>query len=503
MKHLLKYTWNQQKTILVIKNLCFNLIMRMNIFSSFYKKKNSTKNSAHPIHIYSRNKGSAAIILSLMVSGAVLSTIFHSQKNIDWFISSTEQSQEVWENHLTTKYGFTLGGYLVANNLILCKEGGWQDTAAFCKWNTDDSTVQLSEYNLEQPTVTTVDGRDVLTFEGQIDEPTLNNGEPLNYTISFDLVNWKDPNIQGLIGEIPKYTCRDTQTLEMISGACSTTPPDQEQCTNPEGNPISNSVCEYIEEVDQDFYIVLMLVKPAQVQQAHHAGIRRPLAHITTVLEGNAKCNMTCAAVDTGQRYPECRGEFQPPTGEERATLSLEITNHGPGAIYSLSFLKTQISVEKDKDGNPVSKFYKVTRNLLEAQEYLLPGKTSIPFTDTVTCLEEVRYSINGLPVRLLAFALPMIRDINVHAQPFMSLTYGMGSLLSPVGVCVENKFDGDGNRKQIKGNCGNTYSVDQTCGNGGVCLYPHIEPRRIFYPTAESINLDYITSVIRFVSPH
>ena len=54
------------------------------------RKNNFSINHSHPIHAYSRKTGSAAIILSLMVSGAVLSTIIHSQKSIDWFISNTE-----------------------------------------------------------------------------------------------------------------------------------------------------------------------------------------------------------------------------------------------------------------------------------------------------------------------------------------------------------------------------------------------------------------------------
>ena len=513
--------------------------MRMNIFASFYKKKSSTKNSAHPIHIYSRNKGSAAIILSLMVSGAVLSTIFHSQKNIDWFISRTEQSQEAWENHLTIKYGFTLGGYLVANNLILCKEGGWENTTASCKWNTKDSTVTVGSYNLEEPKVITVDGKDVLTFEGEVKEPTLNNGEPLEYTISFDLVSWKDPNIKNIIGDIPSYTCRNTNTLEMIpDGSC--TPPDQKQCKK-DNKFISDSVCEYIEEADQDYYIVLISVKPkAEGQQAHYAGIRRPLAHVITSLESNAKCELTCAASDTSQSYPECRGEFQPPSGEELSNLKMKITNNGPGAIYALSLLREQVSQvewEKDNKGNlvkdnnnnpiPVT-MYKVTGDLLERiqpkKEVLLPGE-HIDVDDRVTCTEEVKYRITSQTTIITVragrgtprgqFRVNIASgSVNVHAQPFMSLSYTIGSLLTPIGICVERDVDTMGNRKQIPGSCNNQYSVGTSCGSGGVCLYPNIEPRRVFYPkkaeqstvlqkTVITKTFNFITTIVRYISPH
>ncbi len=492
-----------------------------------------------PTHYFSKKAGSAAIILSLMVSGAVLSTIFHSQKSINWFLSNIELNKEDWESHLTAKYGFTLGGYLVANNLVLCKETGWKDTTALCKWNTYDSTIRLQDYNLSSPALTKVAGKDILTIEGQIkNEPTLNGGKPLNYTIQFNLVNWKDSYIQNLIGEIPTAVCRHKKTLKMIPGKC--TPPNQQKCVDEGTNaPIPNSVCEYIKEADQDFYIVLVAVKSeGEKQEFHHAGIRRPLSHVTMALESNAKCELTCASSDTGYRYPECRGEFVPPSGKEYSNLQMKLTNNGPGVIYALSLLREQTSiVEKDKKGDPL-KFYQVTDDLLErdGKEVVHPGESFI-VQDRVTCTEKVRYKItsqtttieiNNSPFPLNRVPRGQFRgvnpftststtsssSINVHAQPLMSLTYRVGSLFTPIGICVERSTDSFGNRKQIPGSCNNQYSVNTSCGSGGVCLYPHIEPRRVFYPkkVEQSVTLqstvtvktfDFLTTIVRYIPPH
>ncbi|MDE0120031.1 MAG: hypothetical protein OXM55_08510 [Bdellovibrionales bacterium] len=475
-----------------------------------------------PTHYFSNKAGSAAIILSLMVSGAVLSTIFHSQKNINWFISKTELSKEDWEAHLTVKYGFTLGGYLVANNLVLCKETGWKDTTALCKWNTSDSTVQLQDYNLSSPVLTKVAGKDTLTMAGQIkNEPTLNNGEPLNYTIQFDLVNWKDSYIKTLIGDIPTSVCRNKKTLKVIPGKCVS--PHQDKCIDDKNAPINNSVCEYIKEADQDFYIVLISVKSeGKNQVAHHAGIRRPLAHVIVTLESSAKCELTCAASDTGQRYPECRGEFVPPSGQDYSTLRMKLINKGPGSIYSLSMLREQVSrLEKDQHGNPL-KFYQVTDNLLEREdkEVIHPGESFI-VQDKVTCMDEVQYKITSQTITTTRRGNPRVTStttssgsVNVHAQSFMSLSYTLGSLTTPIGICVESSADADGNRKQIPGTCNNQYSVNTPCGSGGVCLYPHIEPRRVFYPkmleksvtlkgTVTVKSFDFLTTIVRYISPH
>ena len=474
---------------------------------------------------FSKKSGSAAIILSLMVSGAVLSTIFHSQKSINWFISNTELSRENWEKHLISKYGFTLGGYLVANNLILCKEKGWKDTTALCKWNTSDNKVQLRDYNLNSLELTKISGRDVLSIKGQIkDEPTLNNGEPLNYTIQFDLVNWKDSYIQTLIGEIPTSICRNKQTLKMINGSCTS---PQEKCVDENNVAISNSVCEYIKEADQDFYIVLVSVKPeGDDQEIQYAGLRRPLSHVVMTLESNAKCGLTCATSDTGNRYPECRGEFLPPSGEDYSTLRMKLINDGPGSIYVLSLLREQTSKrEKDQHGKPL-KFYKVTHDLLEREgkEVLHPGEHFI-VQDTVACTEEVKYNITSQTTTITVrgsrgtpsgqFRRTSVNsNINVHAQPLMSLEYKVGSLITPVGICVERNTDISGNRKPISGSCPNQYSVNTSCGSGGVCLYPHIEPRRVFYPKTleKSIDIDgkvivksfnFLTTIVRYISPH
>ncbi len=504
---------------------------------------------------FSTKKGSASIILAAMLSGSILSTIFYSQQNAGWFLSNTEEHQKELSDQLTIKYAFTLGGYLVANNLILCRENGWESSKKLCKWNNDQQ-ISLSEFALTNPTYSKVDGRNIMTFTGTLPSSIGKH----KYKIKFDLVNWKD--YKHFIGDIPNAICRNKDNLEIIpEGRCSDK--QQYQCKDAKENDISNSVCEYISSMDEDYYIVLMSVTPVRKDaQTVHAGIRRPLAHITVQTEGNPNCKLTCTSSITAYRYPECRGEFQPPTSKDYAVVRIKIFNHGPGTLYSLSLLREEISATEvqrdpntnkpilDDDGLPVRmKYISVTEDYLAGtQQALHPGQSML-VENQMACHNEVKYNIVSsfeTTVRTQIAAVqrgapwsgtpppvpsPQVIDstvsdevtfsssVNIHAQDYSALAYMIDSIETPTGVCVENTAPP---RKQIAGSCPTKYSTNQSCGpnNKGICLYSHIEPRRLFFPeesktdfislkkstTTYNFNLNvkrFITVLIRVFYPH
>ena len=488
-------------------------------------------------------RGSAAIVLSLMVSTAVLSTIFHSQKSIDWFLSSQEQSQFAWVNEFISKYGVTLGGYLVANNLILCREEGWDgDSNLLCKWNEEtEEEYHFSKFNLKNKTTKTVGNKTLLSFTGTINEEVLSARIAKSFTIDFDLVNWKDTDIQGLIGTMPDSLCRDKTTLQVISGTCPSHPPAPNiSCKDSSNQDISNSECEYISPVDRDYYIVLISVKPVETSQAGdtvktvYAGIRRPLAHIKVTVVEQAKCGLICASAVANQVYPECRGEFQPPTGEEYSSVKMQVLNQGPGALYSLSLLKQNIPLNQNREPIPDSTHYTVTDDVLKraSAQVLLPGK-SIVFQDTVHCNDAINYQlktetkvVQGPRARRwwrtpspsgftgLDTEKSPTKSINMHGQPFMQVDYTMGSMDTPTGVCIKNA---NGFNEVIEGdnlcNNNNEYRPNTTCGqnNEGVCRYPHIEPRRKFGRIQSSTQVkqsktlvqEEAVTVILYIPPH
>ena len=252
-----------------------------------------------------QKKGSAAIILSLIVSGAILSTIYLSQQSVNSFLSTESKTGEDWEYNFVAKNGMVLGAYLVSNNLILCKEAGWDGHGALCKWN-DVSSKQLSEFTglSNQPVVKTRDGKKILSIKAKLDKGVINNPikaeqMDIEYELTFDLVNWKDVSISSLIGEIPTGVCRNSDMTMRESGSCASM--DHIQCKDSSDNDIPNTVCEHIAGLDQDYTIVLISVTTPLNNDANkrtlYAGLRRPFAvPLVEIQEPGPICELSCAS---------------------------------------------------------------------------------------------------------------------------------------------------------------------------------------------------------------
>ncbi len=474
-----------------------------------------------------KKSGSAAIILSLVVSASVLSTIFISQRSANWFLSSQAKNIEDWEHAFVSQTAMAIGGYLISNNLVLCKEGGWENYDAKCKWN-NESSMNLSEFNLRSKTVWQPEGGGdkVLSFKGTVDEDVIDNPQSdagdIDYRITFDLVNWKETSVQNLIGEIPQSVCRDGTTMSIREGDCPL--PVVDKCKD-NGVDIPNSICEYISDNDEDYTIVLISVqvpfdKPASTV---YAGVRRPLSiPKVAIIPPGPVCRLTCAG-SIAASLPECRGEFLPPTGEDNfSVVNVQVTNEGPGAIYALSLLR------KDTYKSDDSIRYSGTgRNLLELEhvkkEVFLPGE-HFTFEDYIDCEDSVSYTFSFERIRVgrnpvwqggaVNLGTSVYKRVNVHAQPFMEIHYGLFSLSNPVGACMVLDEDNP-MMKPVEVEettaCPNTRSLDQTCGDGGAgeCYYSHIEPRRNYVSGSKSYEIKKehtdikSGSVVRFLSPH
>ena len=472
---------------------------------------------------FSSRTGSAAIILSLVASGTVLSTIFHTQKTLTWFLSTQSENTEEWQLQLVAKYGLATGSYLIANNLILCKEDGWANSSlSKCQWNLF-SEINFEKFGFEKlETITINNDEKVLRLTGAVTNE-IPNLESKDYTISFNLVNWRDTSIRNLIGEIPDVLCRNTRdntggafnirTDLTCDSPDSPTKDSKNRCKNSAENPQDNTVCDYISNVDQDYYIVLMSVEQ-EGSPALHAGIRRPLSSVKVEVVTQARCSLACPSSITPQGHNECRGEFVPSTGNQTSTLEVKVTNNGPGTLYSLSLLRTDTPKNKDinvnndlddiitiHDAAPLPTTHKVTPEILSSnnREYLMPGEYMI-FEDTVECRDSISYTVGRSG------------NINIHSEVFMTISYEQGSMKHPTGVCMNNEGEGI----QIKEDDSSATSCPQnyqasgdscgTTGQTGTCHYPRVEPRRLFTPfNAASMDLvgTNIDVPIPFDPPH
>ena len=155
-----------------------------------------------------KKKGSAAIILSLMVSGGVLSTIYFSQNIVNWFVSSQDRNMEDWEYAFVSQLALNTASYLISHNIVLCKKKGWNGINTLCKWNEDGTwnadgntdTITPGDFNMEKEKYNE-NGKHIFSLVGTVDQKVKDiidnpHYDTIKYRITFDLVDWKDNSIK-------------------------------------------------------------------------------------------------------------------------------------------------------------------------------------------------------------------------------------------------------------------------------------------------------------------
>lgn len=445
-------------------------------------------------------RGFATILLSLMVSGSVLTTIYFTQKAAVGFLSDMSQSLEEWEKFLVNDSAQKLATYLVASNLVLCREGGWQGKSVDCKWNTTSGVANPSEFNLSKPT----DSTEGFSLNGYI----LVEGDKKKYKMTFDLVNWTDTSIENLIGEIPNYVCRNSANMSIVLGAeCpdyDTLPDDNKnnQICQKNGVDKSGTHCEYMKPLDGDYYIVLVKIEvPYEdpVSKLRHvytslSGIRRPLSMVVfkSIVSGK-RCSRSCHVGGTLAFVPDCRDDTIPTPDQTDysglASKIVTIRNEGPGALYKLSLVSTKRDVTDD------SQKIGVTPDIISGanKEVLFPGET-LSMEHFYECpmivQDEVVYgtsSTEGPTHTVRNSMVPFARlgyHIHVDVSALGSCYTSAGKTLSASGSNVEVVLPMRNEAEHLHSIDCNPDKVkdDTACKNaGGFCQYVDIEPRRLF----------------------
>ena len=450
------------------------------------------------VKVIDKNQGSAAVILSLMVSGGVLSTIYFTQKMTGGFLSEHSQSLEEWEKHLVTESAQTLAAYLVANNLILCRQEGWTGKQSKCKWSTVPKTEKFSDFHLSEEK----DSTEGLSYKGKYN---LDNKEK-EYKVTFQLVDWRSTSIESLIGDVPEGVCRNKNTLEVISDASciryeDSTDPTNQLCQK-EGADVPDTLCEYIRRVDGDYWIVLTKVEvdykdPISEKDLTHtalSGIRRPLSSVKfgAVITGR-KCSLSCNIGTVVNPFPGCRGSVDVPKEEGKytgkASNIISVKNEGPGAIYSISLLRESVGLTGLEDSYQEDVVSDLVKEARATEQVFLPGET-VRFEYFYDCPIEVRrstvYKVGEERVEVTSST----RDI-----PYESFLYSLSfSANNPVGVCYKSGVTLDLPEKTheevdfVTMNSPRLASASSSCtlgatacGTGGSCRFAGLEPARTF----------------------
>ncbi len=301
------------------------------------------------------NQSGNVILPALMIAGVIGVTIAAITKFSDQVLTTRQVEHNEEQASEVAQKALAMASYLVANNLILCKEEGWSGLSRKCKWGGSYQRTTISEslYKLSPVSSTA----DKLEYKIQIPVFASRDGSAdgdIEASLTFDLVDWgSDKSSESILGIIPY-----------------------------EKSP-----------VDDDRSIVLIKSSVAFGSQkiTLSGGIRRPLGIPDIVVtQAPSACPAACLPGLSENPHQECRGPQQIPA---LATVeaSYEVINRGPGVLYDLAFEKAMIHDPlffgaKAKDMN--------TRTTLEGMpptdEMIVPSRTRRPVSDTFACASPI-----------------------------------------------------------------------------------------------------------------
>lgn len=290
---------------------------------------------------------SGSVVLSVMVAGMVSIGLSVAM------INSTLSNKKIHFNDVNEDSARIAGekiralsGYLITNNLMLCRNEGWVDIsgAPKCKWGGvyHQPTIDEGEFGLTKRRYE----KGVLKYDLTVDV----DGVSVASELSFDLVDWRtNKEVMSLVGEIPNLNSRvdDDSFLVIIN------------VESPYFSPSSNTM------------------KVARIVGA----LRRPQGMPMLLVTGNSSCQSTCVAGEDQNPHLECRGPHEIPE-KSVSTTQVRVKNLGPGPLYNLQYHKTisfaDIVGEKDQHAFV---------NIMQADQVFMPDRELL-VPDTVVCMQ-------------------------------------------------------------------------------------------------------------------
>lgn len=279
-----------------------------------------------------------------------------------------------------------LGSYMVAVNLVGCREGGWVDNKGNkCRWmgNFFNPGIERSSYSL---TMEEVSG-DSLSYV--INDLPLSDGKKIKGELRFRLVEWAEPS-NGMVG---KY-------LPAIGFEQS--------------------------KADDDRWMILVEAEiPLKDFKAVAAvGVRRPLGIPSLrMMEDPGACTAQCISGTSQNPDPECRGPQEIPE-ETTSQGTYQIVNNGPGSLYNLTFEK-QVnflpeffpSRARDKKLREVSTFNVIQQDATAASEQVMvPLGSVLNRVDSFPCV----------PPQIRAGGRRRGGGLSVHQEAFATANYNL-----------------------------------------------------------------------------
>ena len=291
--------------------------------------------------------------MAVLVLGASVGVSYILLGKSDLLRKRVAQAQKNIRVEVLKEKFVRMGGFLVANNLILCKSGPWSNGQAerTCLWNKKNYATSAQSY----------DPKDF----GLIG-PSFEGGQ-LKFSINEANLFLAEQELSILV---PK---KSWISFQLIS---------QNKIASRIGTKLSKR-----EEIDFDEDLILMQgqIATQRTQKKSYpfkAAFKRPLA-VPQVRVTSSSCLQRCDISLTENLNPPCRSEFY--TAKDTLTDINAVTkNLGPGALYGLKYHKQVAFYDGVKlhAGNSNTGDPDVDVNV---GDYILPGGTLV-WADSVRC---------------------------------------------------------------------------------------------------------------------
>lgn len=306
-----------------------------------------------------RSQRGFALLSSMIAVGLVVTVSAFVLTRTLLVTSKIVNESELWRLELSSEKAIALGGYLVSNSFILCKETGWTGVPEErkCRWanrsehgvNIDPSRYYLSnpDYNNNGELVMTLNVPDSL-------------GRNYPTILTFQLVNLEEQtDLRKLIGFIPNEASPADDDVFVVHVTAKT---------------------EYYTATTSSLY------GKGKKYFERQAGIRRPLGMPFLNVTESPTCLYSCVTGMSDTINPQCRGPREIGSAAT-AGMSLSLKNLGPGPIYNLVYQRTVAYNQIIYPG--LAPQVQTFSALAPGQDVLMPGET-IARTDTVTCVQPV-----------------------------------------------------------------------------------------------------------------
>lgn len=329
-----------------------------------------------------KNQSGFALGFAVLVLAAIAGGSFFIFKKLETSNRTAQGEIKNERGRVETQKILGLGGFLVSNNLILCKQGKWGNGVYNnqCKWmgQQKDKNYEPSDFGLKN-----------LRYE--------NDGD-----LVFDLV--QDDKSFKYKSSI-SFRLIDSNSNESLKKTLGTISPE-------------------VQFIDKDHYVVMTKASVdmpdigGRVDQVDGLGaFKRPIAIPSINIRGSS-CLSQCNTSLSEHINPACRGEF---TIDVDTMTDIEIVTHneGPGVLYALDY-ERQVVFNNNVSNVQAPANTKASLPI----DGFVPANTTIQWADRVPCATFVKNVTKRVTNRGLAGQTTSSEKVSQHSEPAGSVVY-------------------------------------------------------------------------------